>query len=743
MQRKCTGRVVHILYKQQEVGNYYTVAMVQPEGAGPAVKCVGQMPGIYEDAIVSVSGDFGPHPSHGMQLSVSDFSVERPQEEAAIVEYLSRGLIHGIGRTLAEAVTNHFHAEVYDVLDNHPERLLEVRGIGAKRRAAIEESWKANRSVSELLIALQQSLSVGKAFEIVERYGSNAKEIILKDPYRLIRDFDGISFAAADKIAMRAGVDPLCRERIIAAASDSIRRGQDVGHVYLPEDVLFRNVSSLLRGRAAAAGAPAVSLPRDAFLSALSDGADEGVFVMDDNRVYLPPFFRSEVRIASSVAGRLRKGAALRGPDISAIEEKTGVKYDESQKAAIARAMSSGVFVLTGGPGTGKTVTIGGIIEAFRMIGKSVSVAAPTGRASKRVSEATGEDAVTIHKLLEYNGSVWGRNADNELECDVLIIDESSMVSMSLMEHVLEALPFTSVLILTGDADQLPAIGAGDIFNGLIRSGCVPFVRLQYIHRQGSGSVISGNAHLVNSGGMVRSGTGAEDRFRFVHASSDHDILALFEQYLSVETHADAMRRSLDIQVLCPTKKNILGTVALNSRIQELVNPPCPDKPELRVRMRTDDFGKNTVFRLGDRVIQTKNDYMKGVFNGDIGFISSIDMESQKLCVDFSGVQADYDVTDMEQLQLAYAVSVHKSQGSEYRTVIMPVGRSCPTQLLKRKLLYTAITRAKKEMILFADPQTVGTMVRNNTDDTRYTYLPERILEAFRRGLDDPVPDAV
>ena len=692
---KIEGIVTKIIFRTED--DYYTVVVVVHNDG--ITTCVGQMPGVYEDAEVSVCGEM-EETKYGNQLKVHEFEVLRPQEEYGIVQYLSCGLISGIKEYYAKKIVDTFHKETFHILDNEPERLLEISGIGKKRKDMIMESWAKNRSVSDLIVFLSMiQLSQSQAMRIIRKYGATAQDLIRENPYKLC-EIEGIGFKTADRAAIALGIESDSPVRISAAITYVLEERTNAGDVFLKKDELLAYVAKLL-------------FVNKAKIEECLPSVD---LVEEDGKYYLPSMYAAEIIVAQHIRNRLENvDASMFAIPISRIESETGIHYDESQRHAIELAMNSSIMVMTGGPGTGKTVTIGGIIEAYEMSGKTIELAAPTGRAAKRMSEATLREAKTIHRLLEYGNEGFGRNKDNQLDCDVLILDECSMVDITLMKYLLDALPLKTTLIMVGDVDQLPSVGPGKILDDMIRCGGIPVVKLEYIHRQGDGLIVE-NAHHVNDGEALVITNQKDSDFFFAVKNDENDIL---ESILKTVSGFHDFTPD-DIQVLAPKKKGIVGTIHLNEVLREKLNPPSVWKHEIRT--------KETLFRVGDRVMQMKNNYDKNVFNGDVGKITEIDTEFKTLTVQFQDRECEYDRSEMIQLIHAYAVTVHKSQGSEYPCVIMPIVKS-QSIMLTRKLLYTAITRAKKMFVLIGQTDAVERAVKTNREDARNTYLAERICE--------------
>ena len=707
------------------------------------ITVVGSLPELSPGEQAVFSGDWTDHRTYGRQFHCVSCELKTPTTLLGIERFLGSGLIHGVGPSTARLIVAAFGEEALVILSEHPERLSEVHGIGKKRAAMIAESFMEQQSTRRAMVFLQSyGISPALAIRISRHYGDRTPEIVRENPYRLCDDLEGVGFKTADRIGLSLGIPPDSENRVKSAMTYILRDAAAAsGHVYLPEAELCSASAALLN----------VPLPlcQQALRSMLVSGAlySETDDSEDGRRVYLPYYRYAEQEVAIMIR-RLMTAIA---PDkyagvsraISSFEKRRNITFSPTQRQAIAGALENGVFVITGGPGTGKTTIINCILELLSKDNETV-LCAPTGRAAKRMSEATGAEARTIHRLLEYSGEqgAFTRTDDNPLEADCVIADETSMIDLVLMRALLKAIRPGTRLILVGDADQLPSVGAGNVLGDILDSGEVPCVRLTEIYRQSGESRIVLNAHLINSGQMpVLNGKGTDFFFERKPALADaaQSITALVTSRLPGYLHyPEEERLSLsvrNIQVLAPSRKGECGVNSLNLRLQEMLNPPAPDKPQLQ-------WGE-TVFRLGDKVIQTRNDYRlpwrrktaagiedgAGVFNGDIGFIIGVDPEDHMLTVRFDEErEATYESGDLEDLEPAYCLSVHKSQGSEFPVVVMPVTPG-PPMLLTRNLLYTALTRARNLVVLVGTEAVIRRMVENDHVIRRYTTLARRLIE--------------
>lgn len=715
--------------------NGYTVLVVK---AGRArVSAVGVMPPVTPGEKLIITGEWTEHPVYGKQIKVQDMEIEKPTTLSGIEKYLMSGMIKGIGPATARQLIKAFGEQTLDVIYSEPQRLLELPGIGEKRAQMITESYAEQAEQREAMVFLQSyGVTPSLAVKIFKRYGENVKQVIRSNPYRLVEDVEGIGFKTADKIAASLGIERDSEYRLSAGLKFVLEDATSgTGHCYLPRPELVQAAQRLLGNGQEAIDheLDALILAREIVAQILPDEQGEEVVAL-----YQPQTYRAE----KEVAGRLREMIEAM-PDtmasdlqaqIDELEGLEGLAFHPQQRQAIETAVKSGMTVITGGPGTGKTTIIKCIIKLLSVHG-DVALAAPTGRAAKRMSEACGMEAKTLHRLLEYGGEEgeFARTQDNPLEMDTLIIDEMSMVDIFLMRSLLRALVPGTRLIMVGDADQLPSVGAGNVLRDILDSGAVPSVRLTEIFRQDEKSMIVYNAHRINHGEAPRLNAKGSDFF-FERAQSPSDaarrIVALCATRLPGFVGLDPVRQ---MQVLSPTKKGECGVWALNQLLQAEFNPPAPQKHE---RVRGD-----TTFREGDKVMQTRNNYQlewskegvfgwedgQGVFNGDIGFVTEIDPQEHTLRVRFDDDRvATYEGGDVDDLELAYCISVHKSQGSEFPVVILPAVGG-PPMLLTRNLLYTAVTRARRLVMIVGREAAIDQMIANVNTRKRYSALRWRL----------------
>ena len=706
------------------------------------VTVTGSLPELSPGEQAVFTGEWTEHRTYGRQFRCVSCELKTPTTLLGIERFLGSGLIHGVGPSTATLIVAAFGEDTLTILSEHPERLSEVKGIGKKRAAMIAESFLEQQSTRRAMIFLQSyGISPALAIRISRHYGDRTPEMIRENPYRLCDDLEGVGFKTADRIGLSLGIPPESEDRVCSAMKYILRDAAAVsGHIYLPEQELCSSSASLLN--------VPLSLCQQALRGLLVSGAllsesDDP----DTRRIYLPYYWHAEQEVALMIRRLMTAASADKYAGVSraitSFEKSRGITFSPTQRKAIAGALENGVFVITGGPGTGKTTIINCILELLSKEHETV-LCAPTGRAAKRMSEATGAEARTIHRLLEYSGEqgAFTRTEDNPLDTDCVIADETSMIDLVLMRALLKAIRPGTRLILVGDADQLPSVGAGNVLGDILDSGEVPCVRLTEIYRQSGESHIVLNAHLINSGKMpILNEKGTDFFFERKTALADaaQSITALVTSRLPGYLHypeKDRLALSVrNIQVLAPSRKGECGVNALNLRLQEVLNPPSPDKPQL--------LWGEILFRLGDKVIQTRNDYRlpwyrktpegieegAGVFNGDVGFITAVDPENQTLTVRFDEDRdVTYETGDLEDLEPAYCLSVHKSQGREFPVIVMPVTPG-PPMLLTRNLLYTALTRAKSLVVLVGMESVIRRMVENDHVIRRYTTLARRLID--------------
>ena len=734
--------VERITYQNPQNG--YSVIKCRAKGFQELVTVVGEMPDVHVGSVLSLGGFWKVDAKYGRQFTVQTFEETLPATVYGMEKYLGSGLIKGIGPKYAQKIVRQFGKDTLDVIEERPEELLKVPGIGSVRVERIRKSWQEQKEIRNIMVFLQgHDVSTSHATKIYKTYGNESIQIVQENPYRLADDIWGIGFRTADTIAEKMGFDHEKYVRLRSGILYTLNKLSEEGHCYAERDQLIQKGTELLsveegllqmtldemirqkdvitealpvQGR----GSPAETLPEtpspDPGLTALSMTDPEQTAA---RAIYLPPFFFSEM----GTARRLR--ALMDGPggpvmDTAGLAERisrrTGMVYDEIQMQAILQAVRSKILILTGGPGTGKTTTTLGIITAFRETGAKILLAAPTGRAAKRLSESTGMEAKTIHRLLETKPPEgYQRNEENPLQGDVLIVDECSMIDIMLMYNLLKAVPDSMRLILVGDVDQLPSVGPGNVLRDMIESGCFPVIRLTRIFRQARESRIILNAHRINAGKMPDLSNGRYTDFFFMQQENPEAALATIVDLVRSKLSSYYKVPSIEIQVLTPMQRGVIGAANLNQALQEAVNPGGSGLKR-----------SGYLYRAGDKVMQIRNNYDKEVFNGDIGFIQSIDMEEKTLTVSFDGRSVDYDATELDELVLAYATTIHKAQGAEFPIVVMPVMMN-HFVMLQRNLIYTGVTRAKRILVLVGTRKALAYAVQHMTVDQRNTMLRERL----------------
>lgn len=719
------GILERITFQSESDG--YTVAQLRPTGKRHTVTIVGKLLGVQPGEQLILEGEWRDHPTHGRQFSVQRYHSRLPATIDGIRRYLGSGLIKGVGPATAKRITETFGKYTLDVLEREPERLREVPGLGRKKAELIAEAWRAQQRIKDLMLLLQDlGLPTGVAVRIYKHYGDDALRVVQQEPYRLADEVDGVGFRTADAIAAGLGIARDDPRRIAAGLRFALGQASDDGHCYLPWRELVERAASLLTVTAEQVQAvlaellAAGQLWRDSIVTAATP---------EQQPIYLPPLAFAEIGVANAIRRSLAQRSTLAAhyaPSrwelvFAHLAERRGIDLSPQQRDAVRTALTSPVMLLTGGPGTGKTTSLRALVLLLRARGYRPLLAAPTGRAARRLSEATGIEARTIHRLLEYgpDGS-FRRNAENPLDCDLLVIDEASMLDIVLANQLLKATPPGAHLVIVGDADQLPSVGPGRVLGDLIESGIVPRVHLDAIFRQAAGSGIAANARRINEGLLPV--WGGHDDFYFFAAETPERCAEL-----TVELVVERIPRRFgydprrDIQVLSPTHKGVAGVAALNAALQAALNPPRPSVAEYR--------SGATIFRVGDRVIQQRNDYDRDVYNGDTGEVIAINAEEQTIVVRFEDGRAiRYSGLDLDDLALAYALSVHKSQGSEYPVVVLPLLMQ-HQPLLQRNLLYTAVTRARRLVVIIGDRRAIAAAVAAAEVERRYTGLDVRLQE--------------
>ena len=731
---KLAGYVEHIIYRNADNG-YTVLNLVSGE---EEITCVGIFSAIAEGENIEASGDYTDHPTYGKQFKVESFEEKAPEDEEAIERYLGSGAIRGIGLALAARIVRRFKADTFRIIEEEPERLAEVKGISERKAMEIADQVNEKRDLRQAMIFLQQyGITMNLAVKVYQQYGQEVYGIIRENPYRLADDIEGVGFRTADEIAVRVGIRMDSDFRIRSGILYVLLQASTEGHTYLPEEELTRRTGQLLE------------VGEEQIEKQYMDLAIERKIIMkqgeNQTQIYAASFYYMEANTATMLK---QLNVSYDVPDLEIeervrrIEKQTGMELDEHQMTAVKEAVRNGLLIITGGPGTGKTTTINTIIRYFEMEGLDIFLAAPTGRAAKRMSETTGFEARTIHRMLELNGGVDGaagfeRNEQNPLETDVVIIDEMSMVDISLMHALLKAVAVGTRLILVGDVNQLPSVGPGSVLRDIIRSHECNVVMLTKIFRQASTSDIIVNAHKINQGEEVTLDNKSMDFFFLKRYDADV-IISVVLQLIKQKLPKFVDATPYDIQVLTPMRKGLLGVERLNGILQRYLNPPSPQK-------REKEHG-DILFREGDKIMQTRNNYQleweirtkyglsvdkgTGVFNGDMGIVREINDFAETMTVEFDeGRMVEYPYKLLDELELAYAITIHKSQGSEYPAVVIPL-LSGPSMLMNRNLLYTAVTRARKCVTLVGNEVTFAQMVQNTSQQKRYSGLCDRLKEA-------------
>ena len=741
MSESVTGYIDHIIFRNEDNG--YTVLVLKgTEGDDEELTCVGTFPVISQGATIEASGNFFNHHIYGKQFQITSFTEKMPEDAMAMERYLGSGAIKGIGAALAARIVRRFGADTLRIVEEEPERLAEIKGISEKKAREIAAQMEEKADMRKAMMFLQKyGISLNLGAKIYQKYGDSVYSVLQENPYRLADDISGVGFKIADEIAGRIGIHTDSDYRIKSGMMYTLLQATGEGHVYLPKEELFQRSSELLGVDVSYMEKHLMDLSMERKVIQKEEG--ETVLVYPSRFYYLE---LNTARMLSELNIDCPEDEAFVQRRIAQIEKETGTTLDEMQKKAVTEAAGHGLFILTGGPGTGKTTTINAIIRFFEGEGSELRLAAPTGREAKRMTEATGYEAQTIHRLLELNGMPeeerqgqavhFERNAENPLEADVIIIDEMSMVDIQLMHSLLLAVTAGTRLILVGDENQLPSVGPGNVLRDIIRSGEFPVVELKKIFRQASESDIVVNAHKINRGEQVTLSNKSSDFFFLKRQDADiiiRVVIALIQEKLPRYVEA----KPFDIQVLTPMRKGLLGVERLNQILQRYLNPPEPSKKEK-------EYGQG-LFREGDKVMQIRNNYQLeweirgryeipvdkgvGVFNGDTGILKTINEFSETAEVEFEdGRCAEYSFKQLEELELAYAVTIHKSQGSEYPAVVIPL-LSGPRMLLNRNLLYTAVTRARRCVTIVGSEETFREMIKNEKQQRRYSSLDIRLKE--------------
>ena len=735
------GYVEKIKFRNEENG--YSILSVNSDGEEYVL--VGTFPYISEGDFIEASGRSVEHPVYGDQIQVETYELKAPEDSASMERYLGSGAVKGVGTALAARIVRRFKADTFRIIEEEPERLAEVKGISEKMAMSISEQMEAKKDLRQAMMFLQEyGISMNLALKIYNEYGPRLYGIIKENPYKLADDIQGVGFKMADEIAQRVGIFTDSDFRIRSGIFYTLLQSVANGHTYLPKEELFAGASELLH------------VAPESMEKHLVDLQMEKKIVAKGQEIYAAQYYYMELNAARMLHDLNLRGSEPEGEIRKKLERicaEEQIEPDELQIQAVIEAVNSGLLIITGGPGTGKTTTINTIIRYFEQEEMEILLAAPTGRAAKRMTEATGYEARTVHRLLELtgipddsgssSGMHFERNEENPLDADAIIIDETSMVDIYLMHALLRAVNPGTRLILVGDVNQLPSVGPGNVLRDLIASGCFNVVRLTRIFRQAAESDIIVNAHRINGGEQIPLGKPSRD-FLFIRRENPDAIISamitLIREKLPGYVHADPF----EIQIMTPMRKGALGVERLNSILQEYLNPKSPDKAERE--------SGGVIYRVGDKVMQIKNNYQieweirnrygipvdggTGVFNGDIGRIRSINTFAEHLTVEFDeGKMVDYSFRQLEELELAYAITIHKSQGSEYPAVVVPV-HSGPRMLMTRNLIYTAVTRARSCVCLVGIPETFQAMVNNEMEQRRYTGLKARLKEIMEEDMD-------
>ena len=742
MSETVTGYIDHVIFRNEDNG--YTVMVMKGTEDDSELTCVGTFPALTQGASIEAVGNYTTHPVYGRQFQISSYTEKMPEDALAMERYLGSGAIKGIGAALAARIVRRFGDDTMRIVEEEPERLAEIKGISEKKAMEIAEQMTEKADMRRAMIFLQKyGISLNLGARIYQKYGQTVYSVLQENPYRLAEDISGVGFKIADEIASRIGIHTDSDYRIRSGMLYTLLQASGEGHTYLPKEELFFRASQLLGVDPSYMEKHLMDMVVDRKL--IVKETEEGAVVYPARFYYLE---LNTARMLCELNILCPEDEQMMAKRIARIEKETDTELDEMQKQAIMAAARHGLFILTGGPGTGKTTTINAIIRYFEEEGAELRLAAPTGRAAKRMTEATGYEAQTIHRLLELNGMPEGeqegrtvhfdRNSENPLEADVIIIDEMSMVDIALMHSLLLAVTAGTRLILVGDENQLPSVGPGNVLRDIIRSRCFSVVELKKIFRQASESDIVVNAHKINHGEQVTINNKSRDFFFLKRYDADiiiRVVIALIQEKLP--RYVDA--KPYEIQVLTPMRKGLLGVERLNQILQRYLNPPDDKKKEKEIGQR--------LFREGDKVMQVKNNYQLeweilgrykipvdkgvGVFNGDTGIMEEINEFAETATVQFEdGRRAEYSFKQLEELELAYAVTIHKSQGSEYPAVILPL-LSGPRMLMNRNLLYTAVTRARKCVTVVGSENTFAEMIRNEKQQQRYSSLDRRIREMY------------
>lgn len=693
----------------QNAENGYSVMKVKVKGYDDLVTLVGNLLEVPAGAVLLCEGEWRVDKRYGQQFQCETWEEVMPATAYGIEKYLGSGLVKGIGPKFAKLIVGHFGTDTIEVIETDIERLYEVPGISKKRVEKIRESWEKQKDIKNVMLFLQGfGVSTAYAAKIYRQYGKESIDNVKENPYRLADDIWGIGFKTADGIARKMGYEMNDERRLRSGLIYTLNQLADEGHCYAEEEQLIATAKQLLEA------------DEECIRTAMTHAIETEDLMLDGTAIYLPPFYYAECGTANrlnTLVHTKEAGSIFTARfDLAKLQRETGIEYDEVQVEAIRQAIASKVMVLTGGPGTGKTTTTKAIIAALQSAGMRILLAAPTGRAAKRMSEATGMEAKTIHRLLEYNPQDgYKRNDENPLEGDALIVDECSMIDIILMNNLTKALPTTMRLVLVGDIDQLPSVGAGNVLRDIIDSGVIPVVRLTRIFRQAQSSRIVMSAHAINRGCFPDISNGQHTDFFFMKQEEPEKVAETIVSLVRDRLPKAYRQPNANIQVLTPMQRGVVGAANLNVALQQALN----HNTAALVR------GGYT-FKEGDRVMQLRNNYDKDVYNGDLGYVRSVDMEERTLTVDFDGQMVEYEASELDELTLAYATTIHKSQGLEYPIVVMPVLMTHYV-MLQRNLIYTGITRAKKICVLVGQTKALAYAIHNMKVLKRNTRLKERL----------------
>ena len=709
-----SGTVESLVFRNDETG--YTIASVRPaEGRSDPITVVGTTAAIWVGEELTARGRWTRHPQFGWQFQTDELICITPTSAEGLRRFLASGLIRGIGKVQADRIVNHFGADTLRVIEKESARLEEVEGIGRIRRQRIKESWIEQRGIRDVMIFLQShGVGTGQAARIFRQYGSDSIAVVKQNPYRLCDDVWGIGFKTADSIALRVGVPHDSPARARAGLFYLLQTQADEGHCFGTDADLLLQAQEML------------GISIEILADALQSQIESGALIREEDRIYPRDLHDAERRVAAKLKTLLETPHGHRpieaGKALAWAEQKMGLTLADAQRQALQTAIDAKVAIITGGPGVGKTTIIRALTEIFGARRLKLRLAAPTGRAAKRMSEATGQEAQTIHRLLRYLPAIhdFEHNADNPLEADCLILDETSMIDIRLMDQFLQAVPDSARVVLVGDIDQLPSVGPGNVLRDAIASGVIPCRRLDTIFRQDASGLIVRNAHRINHGERLESG-GPDSDFFLIETSDPEKVVERVRELVARRIPRHFRLDPLeDIQVLSPMRRNQLGADNLNAVLQQSLNPTGPSLTRGHSR-----------FRKGDRVMQLRNNYDKDVFNGDIGLVQSVDEEERQLVVLFDGRPVKYDGNELDELVLAYACTIHKSQGSEYPAVVIVLATQ-HFKLLQRNLLYTAVTRARKLVCIVGSSKAIHLAIRNNEVRERRTTLAQRLKELVR-----------